>query len=76
MILHGDNSSKPNIPGTFASPFDYIQNQKKAQELQTMDLQRKQQEQREQKTQDTSTNHLKEFDSQKNIYNRNSFFKK
>lgn len=76
MILHGNDSSKPNIPGTFASPFDYLQNQQKAKELQTMDSQKKQQEQQLKKMPDKSTSHLQQFDSYNRMSTINHLLKK
>jgi len=72
MIIHGNSDRKPNIPGTFSSPFEYLQNQKNAKNLHDIDIQK---QKKELASQDISTSNLQQFDAQNRMQNMNNFFK-
>ena len=75
MIIHGNSDRKPNIPGTFSSPFEYLQNQKNAKNLHDIDIQKQKKELASKHSQDISTSNLQQFDAQNRMQNMNNFFK-
>lgn len=74
MIIHGNgnNQEKPNIAGTYKSPFDYIQSQTTIKKFEEKNENKKNIEQTIQNKDLSKAENLRQFDNTINRHNFNN----